>query len=391
MRQKKFFYIYIIITLFVGESILQFFNLDLKSEGIIGNSHYIALPVLFISVILNRHKMVFTDIDKKLIALMLIIGIVKVLFLRKSVGLSGFLNFIIEPILLSSMLKLQNGKLLSICRNLIVIFFIIECGIAIFEAVSKTILFAKLNDYDYTTLTSDMRAYSLHGHPLQNAFLVSIISSVILSSKMKITYRYALFFLGYLAVFSFNTRSSIYILAIILIVNVYFDIKNNRIKGGQKFIFLIGLFVAILLSVKYIESHSLGSRLATGLTKDDGSSYARFVLVDIIESMNLRDLLFGVSNEYILNVMDRNGLVAIENSIVNLIFGNGLIFTLIFLYLMFFKLKSIGNDKYMFNTVLFVTFLLLNANNALSTICPIIPILILTLYAFKELVPKYMK
>ena len=63
MRQKKFFYLYIIITLFVGESILQFFNLDLKSEGIIGNSHYIALPVLFISVILNRNKMVFTDID----------------------------------------------------------------------------------------------------------------------------------------------------------------------------------------------------------------------------------------------------------------------------------------------------------------------------------------
>ena len=229
-----------------------------------------------------------------------------------------------------------------------------------------------------------MRAYSLHGHPLQNAFLVSTISTVILCSRMKITYRYALFFLGYFAVFSFNTRSSIYFLAVVLLVNVWRDMRSRRIRGWKKGFFLAGLCVAIFWGLDYIETHSLGSRMATGLTSDDSSSEARFVLVGEILSLNVKDLLFGVNSSYVQAVMDRNWLIAIENSFVSLIFGNGLIFTIAFSFLMYKELKCIGNGSFMFYTTIVLTFLLLNANNALMTTCPVIPVLVIALYVFRE-------
>lgn len=50
-------------------------------------------------------------------------------------------------------------------------------------------------------------------------------------------------------------------------------------KGWQKFLFVIGLLIVMFLVGNYIENHSLGSRLSTGLTADDSSSNARFVLV----------------------------------------------------------------------------------------------------------------
>ena len=384
MRSKKIFYIYIFITLFIGTSVQQFLNIDLNTDGVIANSHYLALPFLLVAFLFNNSIIRFTDLDKNLFVLLVIIGGFNALVLRKSVGFSGFLNFVIEPILLFSLLRVYNEDKSLKIKKIIVAFFIVECVIAIFEATTKNILFANVSGFVYENLFTDMRAYSLHGHPLQNAFLVSILSSVILSYKMKTIHRYALFFLGFLAVFSFNTRSSIYILSFIFILNVYHDIRNRKMKGWQKFLFVIGLLIVMFLVGNYIENHSLGSRLSTGLTADDSSSNARFVLVGIIKSMDLKDLLFGVSNSYVMNIMNKYELIAIENSIVNLIFGYGLIFTIMFFYFMYKYLKRIGTTQYMFYTTMLVAFLLLNANNALSTTCPIFSILILGLYAFRE-------
>ena len=142
--------------------------------------------------------------------------------------------------------------------------------------------------------------------------------------------------------------------------------------------------MAIFWGLDYIETHSLGSRMATGLTSDDSSSEARFVLVGEILSLNVKDLLFGVNSSYVQAVMDRNWLIAIENSFVSLIFGNGLIFTIAFSFLMYKELKRIGNGSFMFYTTIVLTFLLLNANNALMTTCPVIPVLVIALYVFRE-------
>lgn len=383
MKCKIVFFLYVFTTLFVGTSVQQFLGIDLGSEGVIARSHYIALPFLLISYFINARRIKFIGTDIKLFFLLIFFGSVNIFVLRKSAGFSGFFNFIIEPVLLLSLLRISDNKTIWKIQKFVLVFFVVECTIAVFEAVTKTILFA--DNRDYILMSADMRAYSLHGHPLQNAFLVGIISTVILTSNMKILPRYAFFFLGYLAIFSFNTRSSVYLLALILIISVFYDIKSSRIKKKHKWIFMIGLIFVFCLFFNYIETNTLGTRMSVGLTKEDSSSYARFVLIDVIRSMNIEDLLFGVSNDFVASVMNKNGLIAIENSIVNLIFINGLIFTCLFLLLMFLELKHIIVTKYMFNMTMFLTFVLLNANNALTTTCPIVPILILGLYSFRNI------
>ena len=382
MKGKKIFIIYILITLFIGTSVRQYFNIDLSSVGVVGRSHYLAFPFLLVSYFINIGRVKFTSTDINLFIITILFGGINILIFHKSAGMSGFMNFIIEPVLLLQLLRISNQKTIGTVQRIVITFLIAESLIAIFEAVTKVIIFADAREYNF--ISGDMRAYSLHGHPLQNAFLVAVVSTVIITSNIKILPRYALFFLGYLAVFSFNTRSSIYLLALILIISVFHDLKNDRIKNWHKWIFIVGLFFVIYWGTNYIETNSLGSRLSVDLSRDDSSSYARFILIDIIMSMNFQDLLFGVSNDFIESIMNHNGLIAIENSIINLTFLNGLIFTCLFLSFMFVELKRIGNDKYMFYMTIFLTFVLLNANNALTTDCPLVPALILALYSFKN-------
>lgn len=384
MKSEKIFLLYIFITLFIGFSIQQFLHITLDGNGIIALSHYLALPPLIFVYFRNASVIKFTKTEKKLFLLITIFGFLNIFIFRKPAGLSGFLNFIIEPIILLSLLRIANPKQIPIIRIMLILFLIIECGVAIFESVSKTILFADISAFDVMGQSLDMRAYSLHGHPLQNAFLVSILSTVILSSNMKILNRYALFFIGYMSIFAFNTRSSIYFLGAILIINLLRDIKSNRIKFSQKMVFMLFIVASIYFGILYIENNSLGSRLSTALTKDDGSSNARFILIDILMSLDINNILFGISNQHSTFIMQQNELVAIENSIVNLIFSYGIIFTICFLVLTFNELKNIGAYNFMFYTTILIVFLLLNTNNALQTPCPIMQILIMSLYSFKN-------
>lgn len=384
MKSEKIFLLYIVITLFIGFSIQQFLHITLDGNSIIALSHYVALPPLIFVFLRNASVIKLTKTEKKLFLLITIFGFLNIFIFRKPAGLSGFLNFIIEPIILLSLLRIASPKQIPIIRIMLILFLIIECGVAIFESVSKTILFADISAFDVMGQSLDMRAYSLHGHPLQNAFLVSILSTVILSSNMKILNRYALFFIGYMSIFAFNTRSSIYFLGAILIINLLRDIKSNKIKFSQKMVFMLLIVASIYFGILYIENNSLGSRLSTGLTKDDGSSNARFILIDILMSLDINDILFGISNQRSTFIMQQNELVAIENSIVNLIFSYGIIFTICFLLLTFNELKNIGAYNFMFYTTILIVFLLLNTNNALQTSCPIMPILTMSLFCFKK-------
>ena len=73
-------------------------------------------------------------------------------------------------------------------KKILITFYIIECGLAIFERIIGTNMFVKVNaGYD------GFRSYSLIGHPLQNALCVSIMMSFILFSDLK--YKLELFFL----------------------------------------------------------------------------------------------------------------------------------------------------------------------------------------------------
>ena len=206
----------------------------------------------------------------------------------------------------------------------------------------------------------------------------------ILSSNININYRYAFFFIGYLALFCFNSRSSIYFMGIILLMNLWRDFIVKKQSLWKKICLLLFLGVAIFYLLIFVETHNMGTRLAIGMNSDDSSSYGRFILLNIITNdMSLTDFLVGLSSSMSTFYMVKYSLVAIENSVLNLIFAFGIFYTILFFFYLFKIFKSINSNKFTLFCLVAVMVLLFNTNNALQTSCPIIPIAIMVLYAFK--------
>ena len=104
-----------------------------------------------------------------------------------------------------------------------------------------------------------------------------------------------------------------------------FYLKSSK----KKKIGLICL-LALLLSVgvEFVMEHNLGSRLQTQMNKNDDSSMARFILINILGQFSLTELLFG--SDRALFFQKKYSLIAIENSIVNTIFYYGIIYAILF-------------------------------------------------------------
>lgn len=372
--------LYTLTTLFLGKSVLQKVGIDLGNEGIIANIHYISFPILFYAYFKKYGLYYFKKSEKFYLIFSFSYLFFIIVILDRSANISYILNNVIEPILLVSILRKTNEKTFESIRNIIIVFFIFECCVAIFEGISQKILFAKVEDFDSSMINFDMRAYSLHGHPLQNAFIVSIISTLILSyTRISFVFRYSLFLLGYAAIFSFNTRSSILFLGLILIINVFRDIFYANIKKSQKIGLILFLIIFIPIVANFIINNNLGSRLSRQMNSDDDSSMARFILVTILSELSINELLLGSERAQFFQQKYR--LIAIENSIVNTIFYYGIIYAGYFYYIIFKKLREIKVPNFQFILIIALAFLLINTNNVLSTTCPILPVTILTMYS----------
>lgn len=110
MKSKESFLLYIFITLFLGLSIQQFLHLTIEGKGIIALSHYLALPFLLLVFIRNISFVRLTNSETKLFLIVAVFGLLNIVVFDRSAGLSGFLNFIIEPILLLSLLRITRKK-----------------------------------------------------------------------------------------------------------------------------------------------------------------------------------------------------------------------------------------------------------------------------------------
>lgn len=387
-RKPKLFlvFIYIILTLFLGHNVIRYLNLNIEGDGILALSHYLTLPFLLLAYIMNRELVCFTKAEKYLIYSSLVIMLFQKIIMDKSAGFSFFLNSILEPVLLCSFLRMfdffQQRKL----RILLMIFLSLELLIGLYEYLTGNLVFAVSVDLlKMLTGQEEMRAYALHGHPLQNSFLVSLVMGCILASNLKMHIRYAFFFIGYIALFCFNSRAAIYCMGVILMLNLWSDFAMSQQSAGKKILLIILLPLALFCLIDFVQSHNLGTRLSIGMNANDSSSNARFVLVDILtRDMSVLDIFIGIPLASSMSFMAKYSLVAIENSIVNLIMGYGLIFTIIYFSCFFCIFKSILTSRLQLYTILIIMTILLNTNNALQTDCPIIPVAIMALFAFNE-------
>ena len=159
-----------------------------------------------------------------------------------------------------------------------------------------------------------------------------------------------------------------------------FFYKKKSIRSTLLLLFIVLLFSYIGFQI--ITKYSLGTRLDIEISDTDGSSNARLILPAIVLSQKMSALLFGGVD--IVNILDTYSLVAIENSIVILILTFGLIVTIISIVYMFKIISDISTNHRLKYELFFVLFLLLNVNNGLVTICPILPVFIVSLYSFTK-------
>lgn len=376
--------IYLVLTIFVGSNVISYLHLNIEGDSILALSHYLTIPFLLLAYMLNFKKVSLYKNEKYLIIASCLIGAFQKILMNKSAGMSFFINCIFEPLMLCALLRLFSFTQLKKLRIFLLSFICIEFIIAFYEYFTGNLLFAVYVDtLKMFTGQEEMRAFALQGHPLQNSFLVSMIMCGILSSNININYRYAFFFIGYLALFCFNSRSSIYFMGIILLMNLWRDFIVKKQSLWKKICLLLFLGVAIFYLLIFVETHNMGTRLAIGMNSDDSSSYGRFILLNIINDMSLTDFLVGLSSSMSTFYMVKYSLVAIENSVLNLIFAFGIFYTILFFFYLFKIFKSINSNKFTLFCLVAVMVLLFNTNNALQTSCPIIPIAIMVLYAFK--------
>ena len=379
-----FFKLYVLLNVFLGTSIENFLGLTVDKTNVFNSIHFRTLPLLIICIFLARNKKLFGR--EFLMIGICFISLTISLLMNKSSMFAVMINNTIEPILLLCVLRNCDYRLFV--KKTLLIFFIIECTVACYEVMTKQILFADLshmakNNIEYM-MESEMRAFSLHGHPLQNAFLVSILSFFFLSAHGKPLYRYGLFSIGFISLLAFNTRSSIYLMAVIAILFIIRDLRGNQLKGNQKYVILVILLCAISVLIIMMKNFDFGSRLAYSLSSKDDSSNTRYMLLSIIANLPTKELLWGMTNGIQL-IINKYAFAAIENSLANFIVTNGLIYTVCWCILIYMCLYTVSPNKTRYKYSFIIFFTLLNANNSLMTDTPIIIFYILSLYSLDSL------
>lgn len=377
--------IYILSTLFIGTSVLSFLHLPYKQDSFFLCMHYVSLPFLLISYLSNRHEK-NTKVENYTIILSFVYLIINRVLLGRSASFGFLVNILYEPIILLSILFAINEKTRAFLKKTIIIFFIIECTVGLYEAITQQLVFMRNTDIfeigEFGVIS--VRAYSLHGHPLSNASLVTALSVIILFSDMRAITRYLLFCLGLLSVFAFNTRSALLIMIISFSLYV---ITNLKVSIWKMIITLVIIAVPVVLIIlPYFESIGIGNRFAISMDSEDGSSMARYMIIAHLLDMKLEELLLGISPEQIKSILKTTGLLAVENSIINVFFAWGIPFGLVYFYnlmKMFQRFKPyIGVSSLI--VFLIVFFMLLNVNNVIQTLTPLIPICLMALCAFKK-------
>lgn len=253
-------------------------------------------------------------------------------------------------------------------------FYLVECNLAILERVIQYNFFnwQLPDDIQYYSLDiedSSFRSFALLGHPLLNALIVSTIMSFILISKLRLKLKFLLWGIGYIAIFSFNTRSSMVGNALILVVYILHEILySKQYTRKQKNGMLMFLVFSIIIGFVMVFVYGVGGRLREMGLFDDSSTQTRIDVWSIFDVMPIREFLFGFDFDQVERIMVGAGIKVTENFWINYILRYGSIFLFIYIML-YYKLTKVLYQGYSRFHILitFSTFILIaSTNNSLS-------------------------
>ena len=306
--------------------------------------------------------------------------------LNRSVHLGTVIMAFIAPVLIGLFIKNISDARYTVYK-IVVSYFIFECGLAIVQRILGVNLLLTPSDTGFFDMgvssNSGFRSASIHGHPLQGALMVSVVMGFIYISDLKLKKKILLLLMGFMALLSFNTRSSIFLWGIILafmFLQIIFSKKYDvMIKSASLCLFVIG---AIGLWV--LLQQGWGGRLLEMSLFDEKSAQVRIDVFYMFNFLSLEQLLWGIPSDVVSLIKDKSNINIIENYWIAYIFYFGLICTLVFVTFVVLCLrplfKGIPTIKILISVGVFL--LISSTNNSMITAVPALIVLVLCVYSF---------
>lgn len=266
----------------------------------------------------------------------------------------NYLMFLVFPMLISIDLENEDSEHLNLLRKCLLIFFVVECGVAIYEKLTGACLFynplaaLSTEEIEYYVSPEDweFRSYAFFEHPLMNAMIVCVVMSFILISEMEFKYKLLLFILGYTSLWCFNARGATIVTSVLMIPYLLLILHRSNMKNKQWIYLAIAAFGVIFVWLVF--TTSFGGRLLSRDTElMDGSAQTRVDVFSFYHFLTSKQFWFGDSASY-LYVMNKLQAGGVENGVVTLVLREGVLCTVIILSLLFYiqRMQLIYLNKY---------------------------------------------
>jgi len=281
-------------------------------------------------------------------------------------GLFSFYNTLttlLLPIIILLFLLAIDFKLRNNIFKLIILFFVLECCLAIFEKVLNINVFPEpVSTGDVLNINIqekwEFRSTSFWGNPLMNANIVSIIMSFIVISKIDFKAKLVFYLLGIFALFSFNARGATLVWTVLSIPFFYKNYKKINLRYKFTF-FILTLLLGISIIAILINS-DFGGRLFNQNKIIDESALVRSKAIDVFEIISIEDFIFGGVKETFFT----------ENGYINMMLTYGVIQAiLLILFQILITLKHIKKYSWIDKFFILLSFLgvgMLNNNLQVS-------------------------
>lgn len=367
-----FFSVAIFCVLFINSSLGVYLGFE---QQLLGS---MSVMVAYFLLLYSKGYISFRDPNNSDAAKILYVGIF-IFVIKYFVDQNFFkdcLSFFVLPVIVSVVLEQMDVKQRAILRQLLLLFFIVECGMSIYEKMTLTHVFQlNISETEWGILNREswsFRSEALLGHPLLNAQVVSIIMVfIVLSESIPVITRFILIALGFVALLCFNARGAI-IVTTLVVFPYMFKITRNQSKKLRD-IFSIIFIASLVFFIYYVsQNDALGGRLFRGSELMDGSAQTRLDAFNFYRYLTSQDLYVGSENNY-LYLTKKLGAGGVENGMIVLIIKYGLVLTLLSFPLLvkfhYNKLKKCYNkmERWMI-LIIFYIIGFMNPNLSLATI-----------------------
>lgn len=366
-------------------AIIGYPHFDIKANAIfkIHPVSYLCIVVFVFLMLLG--KMTVQSIRKNCKAEIWLINVC--LLMLVYLQLTGKLNnvsFIIDALLTPALLSilLAHTPEANIARFKWIIYttFTLNFAMALYEKVRKVHILS-----DYYKFADEFRSSALYGHPLNNAFIMSIVGILLYFHFDKLIYKISVLIFAMIAIFCFGARGAFIGVMGGAIIGLCFDVISKKSK--QSLNTLIGIIITGVITFTVLLNTNLGDRLLqrSSLSNDD-SAQERVRALDILHIMKPSELLIGVSDNESDLLIKHVGAERIENFFVVYVVRFGIVIAILTtVVLIIFVIKQIRIfDRSVVIPVLFTFLFVASINNSLSTKNRPISVLVLCCFALRK-------